>query len=184
MTIVLNSLADLAARIKAEHQATLAALKSSLGHAMAAGDLLIEAKARVKHGEWLLWFAEHCAIPERTAQTYMRLARNRAEIEAKSANSADLTMGDAIALLAKPEETTKETFLANKADEIRARVASLRSEIDKLEHEPLPPNIHRVPDFRRRLLYALAMAFIDKGIPISFHMLEELAPTAAIDAAQ
>ena len=40
-----NSLTDLVARIRAEHQATADALKSSVEHAMAAGDLLIEAKA-------------------------------------------------------------------------------------------------------------------------------------------
>jgi len=45
-----NSLADLAARIKIEHRATDNALKSSVEHAMAAGDLLLEAKAQLKHG--------------------------------------------------------------------------------------------------------------------------------------
>jgi hypothetical protein len=45
-----NSLADLAARSRAEHEATDAALKGSVEHAMAAGDLLIGAKAR--HQRW------------------------------------------------------------------------------------------------------------------------------------
>jgi len=35
-----NSLADLAHRIRVEHEATASALKSSVEHAMAAGDLL------------------------------------------------------------------------------------------------------------------------------------------------
>ena len=48
-----NSLPDLAARIKAEHEATDAALKSSVQHAIRAGELLLEAKVLVKHGEWL-----------------------------------------------------------------------------------------------------------------------------------
>jgi hypothetical protein len=39
-----NSLAVLAASIRQEHEATSAALKSSVQHAMAAGDLLLEAR--------------------------------------------------------------------------------------------------------------------------------------------
>jgi hypothetical protein len=34
---------------------------------MTAGDLLIEAKALVPHGQWLPWLAEHCEMAERTA---------------------------------------------------------------------------------------------------------------------
>jgi hypothetical protein len=50
-----NSLADLRERLKAEHTAAAGALKSSLRHAMAAGDILIEAKEQLKHGHWLPW---------------------------------------------------------------------------------------------------------------------------------
>jgi hypothetical protein len=62
-----NSLPDLAARIKAEHEAVSTALKESVRHAIAAGELLIEAKDRLKHGEWLPWLKDHCTISERTA---------------------------------------------------------------------------------------------------------------------
>lgn len=95
-----NSLADLAARIRAEHEATAVALKRSVEHAMAAGDLLIEAKKLLKHGQWLPWLDEHCVMSERTAQLYMRCARNREAIEAKSATAiADLNLNEAAALL-------------------------------------------------------------------------------------
>jgi hypothetical protein len=97
-----NSLADLAARIRAEHEATAVALQRSVAHAMAAGDLLIEAKAQLKHGQWLPWLRDHCAMSERTAQLYMRCAKNRTAIEeqAKSATDvADLTMNEAAAVL-------------------------------------------------------------------------------------
>jgi hypothetical protein len=40
-----NSLADLAARIKAEHEASTLAVKRGLAHAISAGRLLTEAKA-------------------------------------------------------------------------------------------------------------------------------------------
>ena len=42
--ILSNSLVDLAARINAEHEAAGGALKHSLQHAIAAGELLLEAK--------------------------------------------------------------------------------------------------------------------------------------------
>jgi hypothetical protein len=67
-----NSLALLASRINAEHTAVASSLRQGLRHAMAAGELLIEAKALVKHGRWLPWLREHCEISDRTAQLYMR----------------------------------------------------------------------------------------------------------------
>jgi hypothetical protein len=48
-----NSPADLAVRIRDKTAAK--ALKSSVEHAMAPGDLLTEAKARVPHGQWRPW---------------------------------------------------------------------------------------------------------------------------------
>src|SRR6266446_10095590 len=90
-----NLLADLAARIRTEHEATSASLQRGVQHAMTAGDLLLEAKAQVPHGQWLPWLSEHCAISERTAQLYMRVAKNRAAIEAKAQRVADLTLNEA-----------------------------------------------------------------------------------------
>jgi hypothetical protein len=72
--LVSNSLIDLAARIRAEHDACDAALKRGLEHATAAGKMLIEAKALLKHGEWLPWLRDHCAMSERKAQRYMTIA--------------------------------------------------------------------------------------------------------------
>jgi Protein of unknown function (DUF3102) len=70
-----NHLDDLAARIRAEHDDVQAAAGTGIAHALNAGDLLIEAKRRLKHGEWLAWLSEHCNILERWAWAYMRLAR-------------------------------------------------------------------------------------------------------------
>jgi Protein of unknown function (DUF3102) len=96
-----NSLADLAARIKAEHQTINTALKNIVRHAILAGELLIEAKKQfTKHGEWLPWLSKYCSLTERTAQRYMRVARNKAVIESKSDMAvSDLTLNGALALL-------------------------------------------------------------------------------------
>jgi Protein of unknown function (DUF3102) len=111
-----NALPDLAARIRAEHEATSAALKTSVGHAIAAGALLLEAKELLKHGQWLSWLAEHCAISERTAQLYMRCAKNRAAIEANTQCVADLTINEAAAVLMLSSDVQKLFDFAKQAE--------------------------------------------------------------------
>ena len=94
-----NSLADLAIRINAEHDQMAKAVKRGLSHAIAAGELLIEAKKKVPHGQWLSWLKENCTVPERTASHHMRLARHRSELE-QIGNVADLSLHDAVEVLA------------------------------------------------------------------------------------
>ena len=93
-----NYLVDIAARIKTEHEAVSASLKKSASHAIAAGELLLEAKARpeIKHGQWSPWLREHCGLSERTAQRYMRVAKSREVIEAKYDTMSDLTINGAL----------------------------------------------------------------------------------------
>jgi Protein of unknown function (DUF3102) len=103
-----NVLADLAARIRDEHTAVSIALKDSVRHGIAAGELLIEAKAKVAHGQWLPWLRDHCTMSERTAQLYMRLAKNRTAIEEQIRNGvADLSLNEAAAMLALSSDMRK-----------------------------------------------------------------------------
>ena len=112
-----NSLPDLAARIRVEHEAVSAALKESVRHAIAAGELLIEAKGQLGHGRWLPWLRDHCTISERTAQLYMRVAKNRAEIEAQMRNGvADLSLNEAAALLMLSSDVRKLLNFAKQAE--------------------------------------------------------------------
>src|SRR6516165_401568 len=112
-----NSLPDLAARIRAEHQAVSAALRDSVRHAIAAGELLIEAKGQLGHGRWLPWLRDHCAISERTAQLYVRVAKNRAEIEAQIRNDvADLSLNEVAALLMLSSDVRKLLNFAKQAE--------------------------------------------------------------------
>jgi len=128
-----NSLADLAARIRTEHEATAASLKSGLEHAMAAGDLLIEARAQLKHGQWLPWL-ETCNVSERMAQRYMRLARNRTAIEANPTPVSDLGIKGALAMLTIPRDPQDDlsSMMMGLADQA-ADTASDYSEIESLE---------------------------------------------------
>lgn len=114
-----NSLPDLAARIKAEHQAVSLALKESVRHAIAAGELLIEAKGMVEHGQWLPWLRDHCTISERTAQLYMRVAKNRTEIEGQMRNDvADLSLSETAAMLMPSSDVRKFMSFAKTAENL------------------------------------------------------------------
>lgn len=63
------------------------------------GRCLIEAKNMLPHGEWLPWLNERVELSERTAQKFMRLAR-----EWSNPNTlADLGASKALMLLALPE---------------------------------------------------------------------------------
>ena len=103
-----NHLIDLAARIKAEHEAVSVALKDSVRHAIEAGSLLLEAKEQLKHGQWLPWLRDHCIMSERTAQLYMRCAKSRETIEKQIRNGvADLSLNEAAAMLALSSDMKK-----------------------------------------------------------------------------
>ncbi|XYD10167.1 DUF3102 domain-containing protein [Methylobacterium sp. NMS12] len=81
-----NRLPVLAGEIRRAHDEARSAARFSAERALAAGHLLIEAKAAVGHGEWLPWLRANLDMSERTAQGYMRLARTGL----KSATVADL----------------------------------------------------------------------------------------------
>jgi hypothetical protein len=89
----------IAERIREEHAGAVRGFKSGIVHAMACGDLLIEAKRALRdaegHGNWLDPVRDNTDISERTAQLYMKLARRRPEIEANPQRVADMKIRDA-----------------------------------------------------------------------------------------
>jgi len=93
-----NSLADLAAKIRVEHDGAATAAKRGLEHAIAAGELLVEAKSKLQHGQWLPWLDEHCGMSDRTARAYMRLARNKDRL-GEIGSVADLSLRSALYVL-------------------------------------------------------------------------------------
>jgi hypothetical protein len=139
-------LAALARRIKAEHAAAGASFQAGLLHARAAGDLLVQAKAQVPHGEWLPWVADNLRCSERTAQAYMRVARRWDELEAKAQGLADLTFEGGLKLLAAPEEWPRpeaagaEALAEPDGRDTRERVAAYLTELGS------PPDPKVIPD--------------------------------------
>jgi hypothetical protein len=91
-----RSLSIIAQQLRCEVDRAEEHWQSAVEHAIRAGELLIEAKAQVEHGEWLPWLKQNFPGSGRTARNYMRLAENRQRV-------ADLpTVREAVALLAEP----------------------------------------------------------------------------------
>ncbi|MHC4063598.1 MAG: DUF3102 domain-containing protein [Planctomycetota bacterium] len=70
-----KNLTDLAEQINESHRQCEETAKSAVEHAMRAGELLIEAKGQCKSGTWTEWVRANCDFALRTAQLYMRVAR-------------------------------------------------------------------------------------------------------------
>lgn len=85
------------------------ACKNQMGRSiLEIGKLLIEAKEAIPHGDWLPWLRDRVEFSERTAQNFMRVAR---EYASNPQLVADLgSVKKAIALLDVPEEE-RETFV-------------------------------------------------------------------------
>jgi ParB-like chromosome segregation protein Spo0J len=100
MADIVPTLVDLAARINEEHQLAETAFREGLTHAKAAGELLLQAKAKCQHGEWLPWLKANVSFSERTARNYIRVADRWGELVALNRQRvADLSYRDAINLL-------------------------------------------------------------------------------------
>jgi len=87
----ITSLTDLAAQANENHQLAVSTAGSALEFARLSGAALIEAKALVKHGEWLPWLESNFRASRFTAANYMKLVVNVESVqhlEPKSINEA------------------------------------------------------------------------------------------------
>jgi hypothetical protein len=100
-------LTTLAASINAEHAQAQAAAGAAVEHARRCGELLIEAKSKTNHGEWLPWLMANCPdIAERTAQAYMRVARACLSNPDTATKLRDGTVRGALEHLTQPKSAT------------------------------------------------------------------------------
>lgn len=107
-----NRLCNLAGAINREHALSLQAFRDGLNHAIAAGQLLCQAKGQLKHGEWLPWLGEHCPeISRRLAQKYMQVA-------AKAPHVAHLpSLRQALRELAQPDDDELSVHFSSESEE-------------------------------------------------------------------
>ena len=80
----------LAAQINNAHEKVEASFASAMDHAFQAGELLIEAKGAAPHSGWLPWIEANCSFSKRTAQAYMRLAREMPKLDPEKAQRVTL----------------------------------------------------------------------------------------------
>jgi hypothetical protein len=81
----INTLNGLATGIREKHQAALDAAANAVSLAREAGELLIQAKVQVAHGQWAQWLKANVQFSERTAQGYMRLVRELPKLDDEKA---------------------------------------------------------------------------------------------------
>jgi hypothetical protein len=139
-----TGLTDLATKIKAAHSEVVGAMRNTVRKAIAAGDLLIAAKDRMPYGDWEAWLEGQCALPKRTAQLYMRLAKGKGTIEAHMAQAgtgnatvAHLTLNEASALLGKGKDKSKpqpsaSSVVASAGDHFLSALNDLKKTSDQL----------------------------------------------------
>jgi hypothetical protein len=122
------SLETLAMKINEEHRRCEQAFKVGLGHALKAGELLVEAKTLCVHGEWGRWLKDNFEGSERTAQAYMKVFRERGQLEeANPQRVADLSYREALKELSDPTESKKEV-----ADDLEEMANLIHSLMDTL----------------------------------------------------
>jgi hypothetical protein len=92
---------NLAERIEGAHKSATSFARNALEFAALCGELLLEAKEQVGHGNWLAWVEANLSFGDRQARKYMRLAQHVDQI---GIENADLTLDQAVALLASPKE--------------------------------------------------------------------------------
>jgi len=141
-----DSLPHLAEQIRDE-------LRAGVEHAARAGAMLIEAKAHVRHGQWLCWLHENFGLSERSAQNFMRLSRKMAELPAERAQRvAELPLRDAIESFVESRNPPANVKLST--DTRINQFRFLRDDIlGRTSYEDIYP--------RMSLLYPIAMEIID-----------------------
>jgi hypothetical protein len=157
-----EALAELLARAAQAWQAIQGSEGDSLLRAMEIGDYLLEAKELVGHGAWTPAL-QAIGIPPRTAQTYMRLAQHRDEIEASGATSIREALkvlageapraADGSSAKTKEKKEKKKTYEEGYADGLRDGEAKARRRGQ--------PQMNGLPN-RRDLLWLIKLSHPDR----------------------
>jgi len=104
-----NSLTDLGARINEAHQLAIGHAGKAIEHAIACGQMLLEAKAKVPHGKWLPWLRDNITFGERSAQGYMRIEQ-RVPPQIRNGVADFSSLRTALHALAVPRKDRREAF--------------------------------------------------------------------------
>ena len=123
-------------------------LKAQAGNAILdIGRKLIAAKELVPHGEWGDWLRDKVEFSERTAQNFMRLAREWSNPHAV----ADLGARKALMLLALPSEEREEFIEANHVVDMSSRELEDALKQAKLEAEAAKATAASAEESRQKM---------------------------------
>jgi hypothetical protein len=105
-------------------------------HYATAGKLLLEAKAGLKHGEWLPWLKTNFKLSQQTASVYMRLAEKQITGPTRSLEDAARTgrtrTSPRPTPAAQPLPATPQTPDPSTPQELDAEIAAKRAELAEL----------------------------------------------------
>ncbi len=129
VTELVRTTDDLAREINAEHGHVETHKHNTIRHAIRCGELLLEMKQRVGHGNWLAWVQEHFEASERTARNYMEIAKSAAVADLKD----DTTMRSALRALASPSQSQKTPQLERAHPQAGNALATARIPVEDAE---------------------------------------------------
>ena len=157
-----DRLANLARQIHAEHLATEKDYSSALDHAMAAGDFLLEAKPHFARGQWTDWLLHSCKIPDRTAQVYMHLARNRKTVKAQRAagSGSDLSMRGAFKAIAASSEVKAKSASLSSSSSSKSPVSDSSPKKRTTHRDIMEAWMHAVPEERGLFIRSIGLEFL------------------------
>lgn len=162
MTATLSVMMNLARKIEAEHKDATKAARDALKHAYRCGQLLIEAKQEIKHGEFLGWVGLHCHVGERQARRYMTLARGWEHIS-KTDSMSDLTLAMAGKLIAQARRKPQGPFFTSTPKPISTKPDAADVIDEPTDDIDLPP-------------LANGVSYHRKGIDDTFALIEPSGP--------
>jgi hypothetical protein len=123
-TALSTFLASKRTEIAREHDAAMKSANEALTHAVKAGQLLIEAKAQVQHGEWESWFTDNLSFSLRTAQKYMQLAGHERRLQEIREGSPALTIDESLKMLADEKMSPMDKMFKQATALLEVRAAN------------------------------------------------------------
>ena len=118
-------------------------LRNDIGNIIKRGDLLLEAKDQLGHGEWLPWLEENFDMEERTAQRAMAAAK----FAAKYDNVSDLRLTKAALYELSTGDYPPKVIKAALKEAASKQVNDWRlSEIDRELNPPKPEPVEDFPE--------------------------------------
>lgn len=141
MSDTLTSLSALAAEANKNHKLAESTAGRALEFARKSGESLTEAKAQVKHGEWIPWLKINFTGPRSTAHKYMTLAANvhsYGHLEPKSISEAFRLIAGESEEDEPEEEEAPPVVVVPVAEKPVARSVPVEVVEDEEEDEPEP----------------------------------------------